>query len=71
MATVAFTSATKEKYAIEISDVAGQKVLSYRGVSSAGRNAVKLAIDKLPGGMYIVHLLDSSGERRSVKLLKQ
>lgn len=70
-ATLEFNAGMQEKYTIEITDLAGKKVITDKGVANAGNNVIRLKVDNLASGIYIVNLINSKGAKQGIKLLKE
>jgi len=69
--TAEFTTDKQEKYTIEITDMAGKKLLISQGVSNSGENVIKFAVDNLTSGIYIINLINNNRQTQSIKLLKE
>lgn len=55
-----FNSIAKAPYSIEVYDMLGQSTLKVNGVSDDGTNEIKLNLENLPSGIYLVKLYAGS-----------
>ena len=56
---------------IMISDLSGKILLTKKGVTNRGNNIEKLNVQQFAASYYFVVLVNSKGEKQTLKLLKQ
>jgi hypothetical protein len=71
VATVKFFTERSEAYTIELNDVNGKRLLIQKNISLPGNNLEKLNVSNFSAGMYLVTLIDESGGRRTLKMIKE
>jgi hypothetical protein len=71
VATVKFSAAASESYSIIISDVNGKLLLTRKNISLPGINLEKFNVANFSAGIYLITLIEQSGERRTLKMIKQ
>ena len=65
-----FTEKTKDKYAVEVTDVYGKVLIKKEGISVEGTNEVELDLSNKPNAVYFVSLIDATSGRKTIKLIK-
>jgi hypothetical protein len=71
VATLRFFIKTSESYTIEITDIDGKRLLTKKNISLPGSNLEKFDVSNFSAGMYLITLIDQTGERRTLKMIKQ
>jgi hypothetical protein len=71
VATVRFSTATSGSYSIMISDVNGKILMTRKNTSFPGINLERFDVANFPAGMYLITLIDQTGTRRTLKMIKQ
>jgi hypothetical protein len=71
IATLRFFATRTDSYTIEVNDINGGKLLTRKGISLPGTNLEKFDVANLSAGMYLITLIDASGGRRTLKMIKQ
>lgn len=71
IATLQFYSESASDYMIMISDLTGKILLIKKGITMQGNNIEKLNIQQFAAGNYFIVLINSKGEKQTLKLLKQ
>jgi hypothetical protein len=54
-----------------ITDVNGKMLLMRKNTSLPGNNFEKLDVSKFVSGMYFITIIEQSGKKRTVKMIKQ
>jgi hypothetical protein len=70
IATVLFDAATSYPFVIEVADVNGKILLIKKGISTPGSNNEQLKVHDFGAGTYFVTLIDNTGQRKTVKMMK-
>jgi hypothetical protein len=70
-ATVMFSTKTSENYTMVMSDDNGKMLLMRKNISVPGNNFEKLNVTELASGIYFITIIEQSGERRTVKMIKE
>ncbi len=71
IATVQFFTSTSEAYSIEINDIHGRTLLIQKNISIPGINLEKLDVTHFSAGMYLITLIEQTGKRRTIQMIKQ
>jgi hypothetical protein len=70
-ATVMFSTTTRENYTMMVIDGNGKMLSMRKNVSVPGKNLEKLDVTKLASGTYFITIVEQSGKKRMVKMIKQ
>jgi hypothetical protein len=70
IATVLFDAATSYPFTMELTDVNGKTLLIKKGISTVGSNNEHFNVHDFAAGTYFVTLIDNTGQRKTVKMMK-
>ncbi len=71
IAIVRFFTTTSETCSIEINDIHGRTLLIQKNISIPGINLKQLDVTHFSAGIYFITLIEQSGERRTIRMIKQ
>jgi hypothetical protein len=71
IATVKFFSTKSEVYSLEITDVHGSTLSIQKNIARPGTNLEKLDVAQFSGGIYFITLIEQTGERKTIQMIKQ
>ena len=70
-ATLSFYAEKSYAYTIKITDIKGRVLSIKNGIANPATNLVKLDVSQFATGVYLITLLNNSGESKTVKMIKQ
>jgi hypothetical protein len=71
IATIKFFTAISKAYTMAISDINGKLLSIRKNTSLPGNNVEKFDVANLSAGMYLITYIEQSGERKTLRMIKQ
>jgi uncharacterized delta-60 repeat protein len=59
------------KYSVTVADITGRVMQSVNGLAAGGMNVIQLHLNKIPPGVYLVKINDTTNNIQALKLIKQ